>query len=407
MKISCNFCKSENLNLILDLGSSPLANSLILKKNKKKVEFTDPLRLFCCQKCHLFQVPHNISPDIFFKNYDYLSGISKTWVRHCKNYASHVEQKFQLKKTNGEILEVASNDGTLLNFFQKKKYRCLGIEPSLQAAKIAKKNKIQTICNYLNPKLSNKLNKKKFILIIANNVIAHVLNIGDFVKSISKLCSDETIVSIEFPHLENLFKKKQFDTIYHEHHYYHSIYSLNNILIKNNLQIFDYEKIKIHGGSIRVYAKKTKNKKNEIKKILKVINIEKKQIKKIIKNKDKFQYQINSIKKKIIKLIKKIKQSNLTIHAYGAAAKGNTFLNFCGINNTDIPYVYDNNKLKSRKLLPGSKIEILESKFIKEKKPNILLILVWNIKKEVMKQLKFTKKWNCKFLTAIPSIKYN
>lgn len=402
MKISCNFCKKSNLIKILDLGKTPLANSYLKKQNLFDKEKTYPLKIFLCQKCYLMQAPHKIHPKKFFDDYDYLSGISDTWKIHCKQMVNDTVSKFKLKNKIGTILEIASNDGTLLNYFKKKKFDCLGIEPSKKAAKIAKKNKIKTLNTYLNSNLIKKIKHYNFQLIIANNVIAHVLNINDFVKSISILCNKNSIVSIEFPHLENLFTKMQFDTIYHEHHYYFNILSLKNILSKYNMEIFDYKKINIHGGSIRVFARKKIDNVAMNYKIENYIKKEKKFLIKIIKNKNFFQKKVNKIKKNINFLIKKIKFNNKKIHAYGAAAKGNTFLNFCKINNMQIPIIYDKNKIKQNKFLPGSKIKILSPNNIKILKPDYILILVWNIKKEIMHQLKFIKNWKGKFITMIP-----
>jgi hypothetical protein len=405
--ITCKFCNSKQLKKILNLGSTPLANSYVVKYQDFKFEKSYPLELHLCKKCKLIQAPHNISPNKIFVNYDYLSGISSTWTRHCNEFFKKITKKFKYKSKKDTIVEIASNDGTLLKFFKKKKFNCIGVEPSKYAANIAKKNKIYTINKFLTPQLANKIKKKNknISLIVANNVIAHVLNINSFIKSLSLLCRESTTLTIEFPHVGNLFKKLQYDTIYHEHHYYYSLESIQNLLAKYNLYIFDVEKIKIHGGSFRIYVRKsnksvTKSKRllTEIKKELEMNLYSFKSLKKL--NSDVKKTKINAIK-----YLKRLKSSNVKISAYGAAAKGNTFLNYCKMNSETIDYVYDNNKLKQNKFLPGSRIKILDPKMIKKNKPDYIIILPWNIKEEIIKTYNFAKTWGCKFLVLLPKIK--
>lgn len=305
-------------------------------------------------------------------------------------------------------MEIGSNDGSLLKFFKQKNFNCIGIEPSKYAAKIARsQNKINTINDFLTPKLARKIVKnKKVNLIIANNVIAHILDIKEFIHAISILCNEKTIISIEFPYVLNLFKNLQFDTIYHEHHYYYSLESIQILLEKYNLFIFDLEKINIHGGSIRIFVKKKFNKK--IKKSKKLLNEIKKEKKMKIYNKQsikKFSQKVHEIKLNAKKYLKILKDKNKKISAYGAAAKGNTFLNYCGINNKTIDFIYDENKLKQNKYLPGSKIKILDPKKIKENRPDFIILLPWNIKSEILKTYQYVKKWGCRFIVFIPRLK--
>ena len=406
---TCNSCKSLKLKQIINLGKTPLANAYTEKLKDFKYEKKFPLVVKFCKKCKLIQAPHNIKPNKIFIKYDYLSGISKMWINHCKNFYDTVIKKFRFSPKKDQIIEIASNDGTLLNFFKKKKFDCIGIEPSKYAANISRnKNKIKTINDFLTPKLSKKIIKKNknIKLIVANNVIAHVLNINEFVKAISILCNDKTIVSIEFPHVLNLFKKLQFDTIYHEHHYYYSLESIQNLLKKFNLYIFDLDKINIHGGSLRIYVRKKFNKKiSKSKKLIREIKNKKKMNFHSDKSFKNFEKKVSSIKFVSTKFLKKIKSRNKKISAYGAAAKGNTFLNYCNINNKLIDFVYDKNKLKQNKYLPGSKIKVLNPNKISKNRPDYLIILPWNIRSEVIKTLDYVKKWGCKFVVFIPRLK--
>lgn len=405
--IKCKFCKSSKLKKVLNLGYTPLANSYVVKYQHFKFEKYYPLELYCCKKCKLIQAPHNISPNKIFVNYDYLSGVSSTWIKHCEKFYNRVIHKFKFNSKKDTIVEIASNDGTLLKFFLKKKFNCIGIEPSKFAARIAKKNKVNTINKFLEPKLAEKFTKKNknISLVVANNVIAHVLDINKFIKSLSILCKENTILSVEFPHVVNLFKKLQYDTVYHEHHYYYSLESIQNVLKKYNLQIFDIDKLDIHGGSIRIYAKKSIGVLKKSKKLIQEIHKEK--ILDLYSNTNlkKFNKFVKNTKINSIKYLNNLKKNNFKISAYGAAAKGNTFLNYCKIDNQTIDFVYDNNPLKQGKYLPGSKIKILNPIMIKQNKPDFIIILPWNIKNEIIKTYSFVKKWGCRFIILLPKIK--
>ena len=261
IKKKCASCGSAKVYLLLNLGSTALANSFIEKKEYFKSEKKYPLKLYLCTSCKLVQVFHSVKPSEFFVNYDYLSGASTTWVKHCKTFTKKIITKFSLNKNNGSIIEIASNDGVLIENFVKKKFQCLGIEPSKIAHNIAKKKGIKSINKFFNSKLINKIKNKKPQLIIANNVIAHVKNINNFVHTLSKISNENTIISIEFPYVLNLRKKLQFDTVYHEHHYYYSLESISKLLNRHNLEIFDVEQISIHGGSFKIFVKPKKSKK--------------------------------------------------------------------------------------------------------------------------------------------------
>ena len=402
LKKKCASCGSFNVRLILNLNSTALANSFLEKKIDFYKEKKHPLRLYICKNCKLVQVFHNVKPSEFFINYDYLSGASTTWKKHCKKYTDHMIKKFNLKKENGSIIELASNDGVLIENFVKKKFKCFGIEPSIVAHKIAIKKKIKSINEFFNLETVKKFKIQDSQLIIANNVIAHVKNINNFVKALSKITSDKTIITIEFPYVYNLNVKNQFDTIYHEHHYYYSLHSISKLFKRHGLEIFDTEKIKVHGGSYRVFVKSKSSKRIVTKRYKKLLRYEK-----IIKlnNIDfykNFQRKVDNIKLETNKVIQKILKQKKKIHAYGAAAKGNTFLNFCNLNDSQINYIYEFNETKVGKYLPGSHIKILSHKDIKKYKPDYIIVLPWNIFEEIKKQLEYTKNWGCKLIKFLP-----
>lgn len=401
----CASCGSYKIHLLLNLNSTPLANSFIEKKKEFKKEKFYPLKLYMCAMCKLVQIFHSIKPSEFFINYDYLSGASSSWISHCKKYANNIIKKYKLNPKFGDILEIASNDGTLIQNFHNKNFNAIGIEPSTIAHNIAKKKGINSINKFFNIKILKSLKKYKPQLIIANNVIAHVKNINNFLSTLSKVSAKNTIITIEFPFVHNLVNKMQFDTIYHEHHYYFSLYSISKLLNRHDLEIFDVEKISIHGGSYRIFVKTKDSKRKVKKKLYNFLKFEK-QINLNSKNYYKnYQKLVNKVKVKSLDLIKKLILKKKTIHAYGAAAKGNTFLNFCKLNNNHISYIYDLNKKKVNKFLPGSHIKILPISEIKKRKPDYIIILPWNIFHEIKEQLKFTKRWGCKLIRLLPEKK--
>ena len=404
--MKCRSCNNKKLKLILDLGSHIPSNFYLNNINNIKNKKI-PLRTYVCEKCWLVQIEDFIKgKKLFLKDYAYLSGVSKTWQEHCLKFQKYCSKTFNLKR-NDKILEIASNDGTLLKYFHDKKYDVLGIEPTTSTAKIAKKNGIKTLIRFFSYDESKKLKKKyeNFKLIIANNVIAHVDNIKDFVKGLSHLSNKETIISIEFQYIVSLINNNQFDTVYHEHFSYYSLISFHNLIDQFNLKIFDVKKINTHGGSLRIFLCMKENKR----KISSNTSLLKNYERKIGVNSIKF-YLLFS--KKIFNLrihfknyIKILKNNNKIIYAYGAAAKGNTFLNYMNLSNKDIKTIMDKNKYKIGKISPGGLIKITKPSISKLKKPDYILILAWNLKNEIMKDLKNNYNYKNKFIISIPKLK--
>ena len=399
----CLNCKKKLGTIFLDLGKSPIANNFPKSQSSLK-KFN--LTAMVCSRCYLVQVDPKISPKDFFSDYSYQSGHSLTWLRHCQSLSRILIRKFKLKK-NDTILEIASNDGTQLSIFKKKGYRNLfGIDPSKNISTILKKKKIKVFCKFFSKIFSDTLLQKKIHpkIIIANNVIAHIPDINDFCSGISNLLKEsQGIASIEFHYLINLIKNKQFDTIYHEHHYYHSVFTLNNILRKNKLKIFNIQKINTHGGSLRVFVSHIDNFKYSVSD--KVKNIIYKEIKMGINKVSfyrKFKKDIATYKNYFKNNFLKIQNKYDKIAAYGAAAKGTTFLNFMNIKRKNIMCVYDKNPYKQKRYLPGSLAPVRSPSLIKKDKPQVILVLIWNLKREIMSQLRFTKKWKCKIIFPLP-----
>jgi len=402
--MKCRVCNKKIKIIFCDLGKSPLANSFLKKKTEFKTEKFYPLKVLFCKKCQLPQIPVHVRSEKIFTKYDYFSSYSQSWLDHSRKFANDIIKFLKLNK-NSNVCELASNDGYLLQFFKKKKINVLGVEPAKNVALYAERKKIKTIKDFFGLKLSHKIKKKYGYqnLVISNNVLAHVPDIKDFLKGIKNILSHEGIATFEFPHFLNLIKYNQFDTIYHEHFSYLTVNCLNKLFKKLELKIFDVKKIITHGGSLRVYACHKDNLKfkisNEVKKIIiqeirsKIFHAKTFLI---------FNKKLIKIKKDFKKFIYNIKKSRKKIAAYGAAAKGNTFLSYCKVNEKDIDFIVDKNPSKINKYLPGSHIKTYNIKHLIKAKPDYLIILPWNIKKEIISQ--FKNKLNCRFVTCIPKI---
>ena len=395
---SCQVCRKKiNLSLI-DMGHMPIANDLKKSKDNKCNLF--PLEVLLCEDCKLFQLSVRINPQSIFSDYVYHSSYSSSWLAHAKNFANKVKNDIDFSQNNF-IMEIASNDGYLLKNFDKSKFKILGLEPAENVADIARKNNIPTEAIFFNEDnatyLKNKYGKPK--LIIANNVLAHVPDIKDFLRALDIVSAKETFISIEFPSVVNLIQDFQFDTIYHEHFTYLSLNTIENLINKLNLKVFRVEKLDTHGGSIRLWLAK---KSNDIK-IQKNVHLERsKELKSKIFDSETlklFSRECFKRKDRFNNFLNEEKNKNLKIYAYGAAAKGISFLNFCGDNCKKILGVFDKNEMKQGCYIPGLNIEILDPKHINEIKPDYIIILPWNLKKEIKKDLSFISNWGGKLIS--------
>ena len=402
--LRCINCKKKSSELILDLGSQPLANSYIQKKNIYKNEVFIPLQLIICKSCGLLQSPSIVKPDSIFSNYAYFSSFSSSWVSHAKNFTNSIIKKLKLTKKS-KVMEVASNDGYLLQFFKKAGIPCFGIEPAKNIAKISKRKGIKTYVNFFSKEFVRKnFKNKKIDLLIANNVLAHTPFLNDFVSAIDDVLHQNGTCTIEFPHFKKLFEYLQFDTIYHEHYSYFTLTVIDKIFRKNKLKIFDVDIIDTHGGSLRVFGCKENREVKVSNKVKQIITEEENSGILDLKTLKFFAEKVLKIKYVTIDFLIKSKKKKLKVFGYGAAAKGNTFLNFCGIKQDLVSGIFDINPEKNNKFMPGSKIPIFAKEDILKFKPDIIIILPWNLKNEIIKDLKFTKDWNAKFVTFIPNL---
>ena len=405
--MKCRFCQNKLKIIFADLGMSPLANSYVNSIESEVGEVFFPLKTFVCEKCFLVQLGEFKSPNEIFKDYAYFSSFSSSWVNHAEQYVNSLVKKFNINKKN-LVVEIASNDGYLLQFFKKKNIPVLGIEPAENVAKNAIKKGIPTITKFFGSKLAIELKKsgKKVDCIIANNVLPHTPELTDFIKGLELLINPNGVIVIQFSaYLLPLIKNGQFDHIYHEHFSYFSLTTIKQILKKFKLEIIDVEELNVHGGSLRLYIKKIGQTKKESKNVKKLLKKEKEFG---ITKKDtyrNFQNQILEKKISIWKFFSVAKKEKKKIACYGAPAKGNTMLNYCQIGKDFINFTVDKNPAKQGKLLPGTHIPIFNLKKINEFKPDYLVILPWNLKEEIVEEMKYIRKWGGKFVVLSPKVK--
>jgi hypothetical protein len=405
--MNCRHCDHPLEKVFLDLGFAPPSNSYLNKAQLTKPEKYYPLKLFICEYCWLLQTEDFTQVDELFSNdYAYFSSVSKSWLAHASSYVSMITSRLSLTK-NSQVIEVAANDGYLLKNFQFQDIPCLGIEPTASTANVAEKLGIPILREFFGKELAKKLaiEKKQADLILGNNVYAHVPDINDFTEGLKIALKPKGTITLEFPHLMELLQHNQFDTVYHEHFSYLSLFSVNQIFSKAGLRVYDLEQLPTHGGSLRIYgchAKETIQTKSSVKALLE------EEIDKGMQSLEiyqAFQSKANRVKNDLLFFLIEQKNAGKSVAAYGAAAKGCTLLNYAGIKPDLLPYVCDASQSKQGKFLPGSHIPILHPDILFERKPDIVLILPWNIQSEIIQQLSYVLEWGGVFAVAIPEIK--
>ena len=398
----CRLCGSNNIKKVFDLGQTPLANSYSKIETSKKLK-KYPLKLNYCYNCGHLQLTHSIKPTKMFSNYLYKTNTSQKNYLHFKIYANEIKKIF--KNKNAKILDIASNDGTFLNFFEKKKFFRLGIDPAKNLKKLSLKKGIEQLDTFFKKKKSENIKKKygKFDIITANHVCAHVENLNDFFSGVKNLLKDQGLFIFEVSYRASVLKKNTFDTIYHEHLDYHALYPISKFLKKFNLSVVNFKTPNAQGGSLRVYVSKNKNFKNK-KNIKKQIQKEKKELNLFNANTyKKFEMKINNCKNKLNFLIQNCIKNNMSIAGYGAAAKTTTFLNYFNISEKDVKFIFDDNKLKQGLCIPGTKIKILNPLNLDKKKIDVLIIFAWNYAEIIINKNKKFQKSGGKFLIPFPN----
>jgi len=406
--MKCRFCGHTLERVFIDLINAPPSNSYLTKEQLNEPEIYFPLKVFVCEHCWLVQLDeYKKSDEIFSEDYAYFSSYSKSWVKHAEDYVEMICNRLSLNKSS-KVMEIASNDGYLLQFFVAKEIPCLGVEPSAGTAKAAEEKGVESIIEFFGSNLANRIIKErgKQDLIIGNNVLAHVPDINDFVESLKITLSDTGTITMEFPHLLKLIQYNQFDTIYHEHFSYFSLNTVEQIFLAHGLKIYDVEELPTHGGSLRIYASHVNDDSHGV--TLDVEFIKKNEKEFGLLNSEiyvSFQEKANTVKQSFLSFLLEQKRIGKKIVAYGAAAKGNTLLNYCGIRGTDlIEFVVDASPHKQEKYLPGSHIPIVPEQRISDEKPDIIVIFPWNIKEEIIAQLSYVKDRGCQFVIAVPKL---
>lgn len=405
--IKCRFCNTSLRHSFLDLGVSPLANSYLKADQLNQMEPFYPLHAYVCDSCYLVQLNEFESPESIFGDYAYFSSYSDTLLNHSREYTDLMIKRFGFD-SQSHVVEIASNDGYLLQYFKNKGVPVLGIEPARNVAKVAMDAGIPTTVKFFGVQTANELvnDGKHGDLIIANNVLAHVPNLNDFVQGLKVLLAPKGVITIEFPHLMSLIGQRQFDTIYHEHFSYFSFTTVKKVFASHGMALFDVEEISTHGGSLRIYACHAEDDTREIgARVDDLLGREQSDGFCNIEFYLSFTEHVNKIKRDILDFMVKAKSDGKKIVGYGAPAKANTLLNYCGIRTDFIDFTVDRSPHKQKHYLPGTHIPIYEPDRIKEIKPDYLVIMAWNLKDEIMEQMSYVRSWGTKFVTLIPEVK--
>lgn len=405
--MKCRHCQASLDQTFLDLGFAPPSNAYLTASDLRKPELYYPLRVYVCSRCWLVQAEDWAKPgELFRPNYAYFSSTSTSWLAHAARYAEMIIHRLGLGPESS-VIEVGANDGYLLKNFLASDIPCLGIEPTESTAAAAEAQGIPILREFFGEALGKRLalERRQANLIMGNNVYAHVPEIDDFTAGLKAALKPNGTITLEFPHLMRLIEYTQFDTIYHEHFSYLSLYTVCQILSRAGLRVFDIEQLPTHGGSLRVYGCHENDDREDSAEVARVLAEEKKRGLRELCTYQDFQARADHIKDDLLVFLIEQKRRGKRVAAYGAAAKGNTLLNYAGVKQDLIPYVCDAAPSKQGKFLPGSHIPILPPGVLKERKPDVLLILPWNIAQEVMQQNAFISEWNGKFVTAVPSLR--
>lgn len=400
-------CKAQSLHRFLSLGSTPLANAFLKKEDINLSEPSYPLEVLFCNTCSLVQLNYTVSSELMFKNYVYVSSTSDALREHFRGLAEEAVKLF-IKSKDDLIIDIGSNDGTLLKEFKKFNVRVLGVEPATNIAKIANSEGIETINKFFNESVATKILEEKgnTRIITATNVFAHVADLDGFVKGVYKLLDDYGVFIVETPYLVDLIQNTEFDTIYHEHLRYYSIQPLKILFERHNMKIFDVKRVPVHGGTIRVFIKRDTNHEFEEKSSVKeFIYLEKGLKLYSVERYLEFAKNVENIKRDLLDLLKLLKSEGKHIVGYGAAAKGNTLLNYCKIDTNLLDYIVDKNPHKQSLFAPGTHIPVFPPEKLLEDKPDYMLILAWNFADEIIKQQKGFKDAGGKFIIPIPKPK--
>ena len=402
----CRFCNETLEHTFVDLGMSPLCQTHISQEQLNHMEPFYPLRAYVCGECFLVQLEEYVSPCEIFSEYAYFSSYSDSWVQHAKRYTDLMLQRWAMDRS-WKVMEIASNDGYLLQHFLAEGIPVLGIEPAANVARVAVEKGIPTTVQFFGTDTAKRIAAEhgQARLLLGNNVLAHVPGINDFVGGMKLLLSPQGIITMEFPHLMQLVENNQFDTIYHEHFSYLSFCTVSRIFATHGLRLFDVEEIETHGGSLRIYAQHAENEGYAVNS--RVGELRQRERRKGYSDLEvymAFSEKVKETKRQLLEFLINAKSTGKSIVGYGAPGKGNTLLNYCGIRQDFLDYTVDRSPYKQDKYTPGTHIPIYHPDKIQETKPDYVLILPWNLKKEIMKAGEFIREWGGKFVVPIPEV---
>ncbi len=405
--MKCRHCGTGLELVFIDLGSSPPSNAYLSVESLRIPETWYPLRVYVCTECWLVQTEDFArSNELFTDDYAYFSSYSSTWLAHAETYVDAMTRRFGLDASS-QVVEIASNDGYLLQYVKARGIPCLGIEPTAGTAEAARRKGIESVGEFFGVRLAGKLlaEGRAADLMPANNVLAHVPDINDFAAGFAVLLKPDGVATFEFPHLLNLVRELQFDTIYHEHFSYLSLTAVRRILAGAGLAVFDVERLPTHGGSLRVFAQRSDTGRRPVSSAVSaLLETETAAGMNTPAFYTGFQAEVERIKTGFLSFLTCAKHEGKSVAAYGAAAKGNTLLNFAGVRPDLLPFVVDKAPSKQGKHLPGSRIPIVDESRLREAKPDYIVIFPWNLREEIMAQLSYASGWGARFVTAIPSI---
>jgi 2-polyprenyl-3-methyl-5-hydroxy-6-metoxy-1,4-benzoquinol methylase len=402
----CRFCARILSHTFLDLGVSPLCETYLTEEQLNHMEPFYPLHVYVCESCFLVQLQEYVRPEHIFNDYAYFSSYSDSWLQHAKTYTDMIAARLKLDGQS-HVIELASNDGYLLQYFVEKGIPVLGVEPAANVAQAAVNKGIPTVVKFFGERTAQELaaDRGQADLLIGNNVLAHVPDLNDFVAGIKILLKPAGIVTMEFPHLKKLIEENQFDTIYHEHYSYFSFITVKNVFAAHGLTIFDVEELASHGGSLRIYARRTGNPAKPVTgRVKDLMQQEETAGFERLETYLSFTKSVEETKRTLLTFMINAKRKGKSIAGYGAPGKGNTLLNYCGIRTDFIDYTVDRNPYKHGKYTPGTHIPIYDPGKITETKPDYILILPWNLRHEITQQLAYVREWGAQFIVPIPEV---
>jgi SAM-dependent methyltransferase len=403
---SCRFCGGELVQTFVDLGTSPLCESYPSAGDLNRGEVHYPLHVYVCERCFLVQLEEYETAENIFSDYAYFSSYSDSWLKHADNYCEKMTGQFGLDGQSF-VVEVASNDGYLLQYFVQRKVPVLGIEPAANVAKVAVEKGVPTLVRFFGVQLASELAAEGRCadLVLGNNVLAQVPDLNDFVEGLKILLKPEGVLTLEFPHLLRLIEHNEFDTIYHEHFSYFSMLTTVRILEAHGLRAFDVEELATHGGSLRVYACRAESQTHDVaKSVSKVIAAEEEVGLASLDGYCSFALQVKQTKWALVEFLLAAAKEGKSVAGYGAPGKSATLLNYCGIGKDLIEYTVDRSPYKQGRFLPGSRIPIFHPDRIRETKPDYVVILPWNLKDEIIQQLQYIREWGGRFVVPIPKV---